>query len=61
MVTHLAEMLVQVGQSSRDDSSVAVALRASCNSERFSAASLSIGEDRTVVTCQDTETHNKDI
>lgn len=48
-------MMVQVGQSSRDDSSVTVALSAACDGERLSTAGLSIGEDCTIVPCQHTK------
>lgn len=61
VVTNLAEMLVQVGQRSGDDSSVTVALSATRDGKCLSAAGLSIGKDCTIVPCQHTETHNMEL
>lgn len=58
IMTNLAEMLIQVGQSSGDDTSIAIALSTTCDGERLSTACLSVGEDCTIVTCQHTETDN---
>lgn len=61
VVINLAEMLVQVRESSGDDSTVTVALSSTRDGERLSTASLSIGEDCTIVPCQHTETDNMEL
>lgn len=61
VVTYLAEMLVQVGQSSGDDTSVTVAFSTARDGESLSTASLSIGKDCTIVTCQHTEKRRQSV
>lgn len=58
VVTNLAEVLVEVWQSSGDDSSITVALSTARDGKCLSTASLSVGKDCPIVTCQHTETNN---